>query len=158
MNIREIKKEDNPFIASIIRQVMTEFGASGEGFSIHDEEVNSMYENYTTPGAKYFVVEDKGKIVGGGGVAPLAGGDKDICELKKMYFLPEVRGKGAGVQIMEKCLDAARSLNYKQCYIETVSQMVAANKLYQKFGFRKIAQPMGATGHFGCESFYILDL
>ncbi|MGK7391181.1 MAG: GNAT family N-acetyltransferase [Candidatus Cyclobacteriaceae bacterium M2_1C_046] len=158
MKIREIGKEDNPQIAAIIREVMTEFGASGEGFSIHDAEVDEMYENYTTPKAAYFVVEDNDKILGGGGIAPLEGGDEEICELKKMYFLPEVRGKGMGREIIIRCLEAARSLGYKQCYIETVSQMAAANVLYQKAGFKKIPGPMGSTGHFGCTSFYLIDL
>lgn len=158
MKIREIRKEDNPQIAAIIREVMTEFGASGEGFSIHDEEVGQMYENYTTPKAKYYVVEKNDKILGGGGIAPLEGGNEEICELKKMYFLPEVRGKGMGREIIIRCLEAARSLGYKQCYIETVSQMEAANKLYQRAGFQKIKGPMGSTGHFGCTSFYLIDL
>ena len=34
----------------------------------------------------------------------------------------------------------------------------AAMKLYERSGFRKIPCPMGATGHGGCDSFYLLDL
>ncbi len=44
--IRPIRPEDNPAVAQIIRQVMTEFGAVGCGFSIEDDEVDSMFEAY----------------------------------------------------------------------------------------------------------------
>ena len=158
MTIRQIEQRDNKEIAAIIREVMTEFGASGEGFSIHDPEVDHMYETYSLVRSEYFVVEDKGRILGGAGIAPLAGGDEGVCELKKMYFLPEARGKGMGKEIIKRCLDWARACGYKTCYIETVVRMEAANKLYKSFGFKKIAAPMGNTGHHGCESFYELSV
>lgn len=49
---------------------------------------------YSQPGHAYWVVEYEGEVVGGGGIAPLAGSESDICELQKMYFLPAIRGKG----------------------------------------------------------------
>lgn len=157
MIIRKIEQHDNKAIAAIIRQVMTEFGASGEGFSIHDPEVDHMFETYNLPRSAFFVVEE-GKVVGGAGIAPLAGGDVDICELKKMYFLPEARGKGMGKEIIRRCLESARAFGYRTCYIETIARMEAANKLYKSFGFKKITAPMGNTGHSACESFYALEL
>nr|WP_322619044.1 GNAT family N-acetyltransferase [Arenimonas daejeonensis] len=48
-------------------------------------------------------------MLGGGGVAPLDGGPEGVCELRKMYFLPELRGRGAGATLMAHCLDAART-------------------------------------------------
>lgn len=94
MKIRPILPEDNAAIARIIRTVMPEFGASGKGFAIHDEEVDDMYAAYNRPRCAYFVCEDHDSIVGGGGIAPLEGGDSGTCELKKMYFyrMAAVRG------------------------------------------------------------------
>jgi putative acetyltransferase len=37
----------------------------------------------------YYVVENNGKVVGSAGVAPLENEAATICELQKMYFLPE---------------------------------------------------------------------
>jgi putative acetyltransferase len=59
---------------------------------------------------------------------------------------------------MSMCLDAARSLGFRQCYLETLSGMKAAQKLYERNGFRRIGRPMGNTGHGGCNTFYLLDL
>jgi putative acetyltransferase len=156
--IREVQPQDNAQIAGIIRKVMPEFGANGPGFAIHDAEVDNIYNAYTRPSAVYFVCESGGKIVGGGGVAPLEGGDPSICELKKMYFLPEARGKGLGQKVLSKCVSAAREIGYERCYLETFNTMTSAMKLYAKNGFQKIPGPLGNTGHFACDTFYELKL
>src|SRR6185369_3266211 len=100
----------------------------------------------------------KGMIMGGGGVAPLAGGDADTCELRKMYFLSGLRGLGAGSALIARCLDAARGFGFRKCYLETLSGMTAAQKLYERNGFQRIAEPMGNTGHGGCNTFYLFAL
>lgn len=158
MTLRSLQPEDNAQVAAIIRTVMPEFGANGEGFAIHDKEVDNMYAAYTAPRSAYFVCEVNGKIVGGGGVAPLEGGAADTCELKKMYFLPEVRGKGFGQKVLNECLQAARSIGFAYCYLETFHTMKEAMRLYEKNGFEKIAGSCGNTGHFGCDTFYRLKL
>src|ERR1051325_717797 len=136
--IRPVEQRDNPQIAAIIRRVMPEFGASGPGFAINDPEVDGMYEAYQTPGSKFFVIEEGSRILGIGGVGPLKGDAGSICELQKMYFLPELRGKGYGRKMIEKILEVARELGYSQCYLETLSGMNAAQHLYEEFGFVQI--------------------
>jgi putative acetyltransferase len=156
--IRPIKARDDAAIAAIIRRVMPEFGAGGPGFAIHDPEVDAMSAAYAAPRHRYFVVELDGRVAGGGGIAPLAGGDAGTCELRKMYFLPELRGRGAGRALMEHCLGFARKTGFERCYLETLTGMDAAERLYRASGFTEIAGPMGATGHFGCNRFYLLTL
>ena len=156
--LRPIEPRDDAAIATIIRSVMPEFGAGGAGFAIHDPEVAAMSAAYCAPRSAYFVLEDDGKVLGGGGVAQLAKAEPDTCELRKMYFLPEARGIGAGTAMMEHCLKAARELGFSQCYLETLTGMDAAMRLYERSGFRRIDGPMGATGHGGCNTFYLLVL
>jgi len=158
VQIRKILPGDNPQVAHIIRTVMPEFGAGGEGFAIHDTEVNDMYGAYDKDRAVYFVCEEDGKLIGGGGVAQLMGGDEKTCELKKMYFLPEGRGRGLGQQLLSRCLSAARQMEYVYCYLETFNTMKGAMKVYERNGFKKIAGPLGSTGHFACDVFYLLKL
>jgi len=158
MQIRSIEARDDARIAGIIRTVMPEFGATGCGFAINDPEVDWMSRAYARPRCAYFVVEDGNEVLGGGGIAPLDGGDHDTCELRKMYFLPQARGRGAGAAMMQRCLDAARELGFRRCYLETLSGMDAAMKLYDRSGFRRIDAPMGNTGHGGCNTFYLREL
>ena len=156
--IRIIEERDNVAVASIIREVMPEFGAGGAGFAIHDKEVDNMFEAYNTSKCSYIVCEDNGIVVGGAGIAPLTGGDGSVCELKKMYFKKEGRGRGYGQQVLQQCINKARDLGYKKCYLETFNTMAGAMKLYERSGFHLISGPLGNTGHFACDRFYILDL
>lgn len=156
--IRPIRTDDDAAMADVIRTVMPEFGATGSGFAISDPEVDWMSRAYAAPRHAYFVVERDGRVLGGAGVAPLAGGAAGVCELRKMYFLPEARGSGAGAAMMARCLDAARGFGFARCYLETLTGMDAAMRLYERSGFRRIERSMGATGHGGCNRFYLLDL
>lgn len=158
LRIRAIEPRDDDAIAAIIRAVMPEFGAVGDGFAINDPEVDWMHRAYGAPRSAYFVVERDGIVEGGAGVAPLAGGDAQTCELRKMYFLPALRGRGAGAALMIRCLDAAREFGFKRCYLETLRGMDAAMRLYEHSGFRRIDAPLGSTGHGGCNTFYLRDL
>jgi putative acetyltransferase len=161
--IRPIQARDDAAVATIIRTVMPEFGATGCGFAIGDPEVDWMHRAYAQPRSAYFVVERTGAdgqrhVEGGGGVAPLAGGEADVCELRKMYFMPSLRGLGAGSALMAHCLHAARGFGFRRCYLETLTGMDAAMRLYERSGFRHIDRTMGATGHGGCNTFYLLEL
>lgn len=151
-------------MAAIIRAVMPTFGAVGPGFAINDPEVDHMYRAYDRPGAAFFVVESgtgaAAEVVGGGGVAPLDGAAADArtCELRKMYFLPEARGQGAGASLLARCLAVARGFGYRSCYLETLTGMDAAQKLYRRAGFKPLPAPLGATGHHGCDRYFLLEL
>jgi len=159
MLIRAIRPEDDAAITGVIRTVMPEFGAQGPGFALEDPEVAAMSAAYSAPGSAYFVLEDAGgRVLGGGGIGPLAGGEPGVCELRKMYFLREARGGGHGRRMLAHCLEAARALGYRRCYLETLSGMEAAQHLYAAVGFSRLCAPLGATGHFGCDRWFALDL
>ena len=150
ITIRPIEINDNEAVANIIRGVMTEFSAVGEGYSINDPEVSDMYQAYSIAGAAFYVVEKNGSVLGCAGFAPLTGGENDTCELRKMYFLPELRGTGIGSRLLKLCLDQARKVGFKCCYLETLEAMNKARNLYQQHGFEYLDSPMGSTGHTAC--------
>lgn len=145
-------------MASIIRGVLTELGCTGPGIAIHDPEVDMMFETYQLPRSRYFVIERDGIIAGCSGIAPLKGGDADICELQKLYLLPEYRGFGYGKKLVDASLEAAKTYNFKRCYIETLPPMNAAVALYERLGFKLIKKSLGNTGHFACDRWYIKEL
>ncbi len=75
-----------------------------------------------------------------------------------MYFLPEARGQGAGASLLARCLAVARGFGYRSCYLETLTGMDAAQKLYRRAGFKPLPAPLGATGHHGCDRYFLLEL
>jgi putative acetyltransferase len=159
LTFRPIRPEDDAAIAAIIRQVMPEFGAGGPGFAINDAEVDRMSAAYSAPGAAYFVVVGgEGQLLGGGGIAALNGGEPGVCELKKMYFLSEARGKGMGEILIRHCLAVAKGLGYRTCYLETLTGMDQAIRLYRKLGFKSLCSPLGRTGHGGCDHWFAMEL
>ena len=114
---------------------MNEFGVPDHGTALQDDELNSMYESYQVNTSKYYVVISDGDIKGGAGISKLKGSNENICELQKMYFLQDIRGKGIGSKLIKMCLDFAKKSGYKFCYIETMHNMIAAQNLYKKNGF-----------------------
>ena len=157
-SIRKIEIKDNQFVAELIRAVFDELNIPKVGTAYEDVYLDFMFEEYNKPKSVYFVVESQGRIIGSAGIAPLENEAETICELQKMYFLPETRGLGIGSQMMEKCLQAARDFGYEKCYLETMPFMLDAQKLYKKVGFEYICSPMGSTGHVSCPIWMLKEL
>lgn len=150
MRIRPIKASDNLPLAVALRSVLIEMGIPKKGTAYEDKELDTMFEAYMDTRAIYYVVFDGESIFGGAGIAPLKGEDSSVCELQKMYFTQEARGKGLGYTMINKCLEFVHSKDFELCYIETMSNMETAQKLYRKVGFEYIDYPMGNTGHYSC--------
>ncbi|WP_100612293.1 GNAT family N-acetyltransferase [Confluentibacter lentus] len=156
--IREIQPQDNQQIEQIIRDCFHEFKISLEGTAYSDIETTRMFESYQKDNEVYYVIDTDGKVLGGGGVKPLKDFENEICEIQKMYFSPYIRGRGFGKQLFEKCLQAAKDLGYKQCYIESALQLKAAIHIYESYGFKNLPGALGNTGHYSCGVWMIKDL
>lgn len=156
-NIRKIEAKDNAAVEYVIRSCLIEFGANHEGTAWADPDLCRFSEIYSTEGNKYWVAEDSsGKIVGGVGIGALNGAD-GVCELQKMYCLPEVRGTGLAGELIAIALLYAKKY-YKRCYLETLDNMTRAQKFYEKHGFVRTYTPVVHTEHFACDVRYIRDL
>jgi putative acetyltransferase len=156
--IREIELEDNPKIAKAIRSVLIEMGVPKVGTAYEDAALDCMTETYKAPKEAYFVILKGDEILGGAGISPLDNYEGKVCELQKMYFMPDARGKGLGSEMMAKCLGFAKQVGFDQCYLETLPYMEDARKLYGKVGFKYIEKPMGDTGHYSCTVWMLKDL
>lgn len=155
--IREIQPTDNEEVAMVVRKVLVEMGVPKVGTAYADKSLDDMFGYYDKPGMQYYVVEEKGKIIGCAGIGPLSL-EEEICELQKMYFLPAARGRGIGAEMIQRCLHFAKTAGYKKCYLETMPYMVHAQKLYARTGFTPLEKPMGDTGHYNCSVWMIKDL
>ena len=152
ITIRTIEEKDNADVAKLIRTTLKEFGANYEGTVYYDETTDHLFELFVkTSRSVYYVAEWKNEIVGGGGIFPTPGLPVDTCELVKMYLYPQVRGIGLGKKFIQKCIEFVKDNGYKNIYLETMPELKQALKMYEKFGFEFMDEPMGNSGHFGCE-------
>ena len=158
MLIRKISKKDNNSLSLVLREVLVEMNIPRVGSAYEDTELDNMFEAYQSNRSIYYVIEENKKILGGAGINPLQGGNKNICELQKMYFHNSMRGKGYGSTMIDMCLDFARKVKFEKCYIETMPNMIDAQKLYLKKGFSYIDKPLGNTGHSACPVWMIKKL
>ena len=156
--IRQIQAQDNAEIAVIIRKILSEFGANKPGTVFFDPTTDNLFQLFSAADSAYYVAEAEGNIVGGSGVFPTPGLPVGCCELVKLYLLPEMRGQGLGIKLMEKCFQKAIDLGYTQMYLETMPELHTAIGLYEKAGFTYLHGPMGQSGHFGCDLWMIKNL
>ena len=157
--IRPIAPQDNAAIAAVVRSVSAEYGLTADkGYGVADPNLDHLHETYLGEKSRYWVIEGQdGTILGGGGIAQLAG-EAETCELQKMYFLPALRGLGLGRKLVLHALDEARALGYRRCYLETTEVLREATALYESLGFEHLPGPLGCTGHDACEICMVLEL
>jgi GNAT superfamily N-acetyltransferase len=103
-----------------------------------------------------WVVEDGERVVGS--VAMRASGDGE-AELKRMYLVPEARGRGLGRRLLETGLGWARDQGFVSVRLDTTAEMRAARSLYESAGF----EAFGSRTEVGerdsrCEILFRLDL
>ena len=158
ITITAIQIKDNAPLAIIIRNALKEFGADKRGTVYFDESTDHLFELFRQEKAAYFVAAEDGKILGGAGIYPTDGLSKDTCELVKMYLSPAARGKGLAKLLMQQCLQAAKENGFVKVYIETMPELSAAVGMYEKFGFTYLQQPLGNSGHCGCDIWMLKEL
>ncbi|RJX37578.1 N-acetyltransferase [Paenibacillus pinisoli] len=155
--IRNLRKEDNTAIELVVRSCLIEFGGNRAGLAWEDASLSDLFHYYDQhQHASYWVVELDGQVVGGCGIASFGESDT-LCELQKMYLLPQVRGTGIAGPLLHTALDYA-SQQYKQCYLETLQTMGAANRFYAKHGFKQLDEPLAGSEHYACDAWFMKDL
>ncbi|WP_298298143.1 GNAT family N-acetyltransferase [Hydrotalea sp.] len=157
--IRLIEPKDNVALAKIIRTALKEFNANKPGTVYFDETTDHLFELFAAnKEAVYFVAVCNGNILGGAGIYPTEGLPDGVCELVKMYLHKTARGKGLGRLLIDTCLQKAKQMGYRQVYLETMPELNKAVTVYEKFGFRYLNAPMGASGHTGCNIWMLKEV
>jgi putative acetyltransferase len=147
IQIRPLEPADVPALLDIIADSRREYGIAARGVEVLEPADRALFETYRKQRTMYFVAVSGGEVVGGAGVAPLAGADPLTCELQRMYLRADARGRGIGEALLQRCLAAARQFLYVRCYLETVAQMQGALQFYARHGFVNLREPLGRTGH-----------
>ncbi len=152
MRIRPANNQDADAIRRVVFGVLAEYGLTTEHRGV-DVDLEDIAGNYFARGGLFEVVEDGERgIVGCVGLFAKEDG---VCELRKMYLLPDMRGKGIGRQLLERMLMEARQRGFKRMELETSSKLVEATAMYRRYGFTSYR----AT-HFAmrCDEAFYLDL
>lgn len=131
--IRSWQPEDREEAAKIIGSVLAEYNLNWEP-SGADRDVLEIEEFYHKKGGEFWVVESGGKLVGTAAYYPVNRGNKAV-EIRKMYLLEEVRGKGLGKFLLEELEKAIRKRNFAMIWVETASVLKEAVKLYETNGY-----------------------
>lgn len=131
--IRQATNADRETVQQIIYSILREYKLSVEPEST-DADLKNIEKNYTEKGDYFGVVELDGKIVSTFAVSKRS---ENVCELRKMYLLPDYRGKGIGKLMVNFALEEARKKGFKKMELETASALKEAISLYQKVGFVK---------------------
>ena len=93
-------------------------------------------QDFSPPGGDFLVGYDEdGTAVCGGGVKRLGDG---VCEIKRMYVVPEARGRGLAGELLVALEDAARALGYTRVRLDTGPKQPHAERLYRSAGYREI--------------------
>jgi len=145
--VRRLAPADVPAMVEIIDSVRREYGVHQRIESVIEPADRELFATYQNPRSEYFVALDANVIVGGAGIAPLAGAGEETCELQRMYLSFQHRGRGVGRLLLSECLRQARSLGFKICYAETIAEMRAALRFYEMNGFGRLQAPLGTSGH-----------
>ena len=133
--LRPATDADSERIMALVQGVLDEFGLPFDARS-KDSDLQNIEEGYLRAGGIFELIEDRhGNLLGTWGLFPL---DQETCELRKMYFIPQMRGIGLGRQILERAVGAARRLGFKTIVLETHSALKRAERLYTRFGFEPV--------------------
>lgn len=101
-------------------------------------ELAALPGKYAPPKGELFLARDKaGAPLGCVGLRPTS--TEDVCEMKRLFLLPNARGLGVGKALTERVVEAARARGYRELRLDTLPAMNAAIDLYEKAGFRRVA-------------------
>jgi putative acetyltransferase len=106
-----------------------------------ENEVLTLPGRYAPPGGRVLLAIQEGAENPGAAVGCVALREFDggTCEMKRLYVRPEVRGSGAGRDLVCALIAEARAIGYKTMVLDTLPSMQEAQRLYRTLGFQEIS-------------------
>lgn len=137
LNVIQATNADSDRIIQLIYSVLREYGLQPDpgGTDLDLADIESHYTNNGGYFGLLYTEGAEGEMAATVGIRRI---DADTCELRKMYMLPHMRGRGLGRQLLEYALGKAAELGYRRVTLETASPLKEAIALYQKYGFTEI--------------------
>jgi len=108
-----------------------------------EAEMQAMPGAYAPPAGALLLARDAdGVPLGAVALRPMA--EAGRCEMKRLYVTPAGRGRGVGEGLVEALAATARRIGYREMWLDTLPDMVAAQALYRRLGF-EVAAPYYVT-------------
>ena len=101
----------------------------------YDAELEHLEEKYGEPEGRLYIALSDGEPAG---CIALRKIDEESCELKRLYVRPEFRGQHLGELLVNKIIDDARLIGYRQIFLDTLPFLESAIYIYKKLGFTVI--------------------
>jgi GNAT superfamily N-acetyltransferase len=104
------------------------------GLAISDGKDHQFYTQFNkTDQIKFVIIAyENSKAVACGSIKKY---DENTMEVKRMFTLPENRGKGLAGMILSELQLWAKEMNFKKCILETGIRQIEAIALYKKSDF-----------------------
>jgi GNAT superfamily N-acetyltransferase len=124
---------DDPVALALVAAMLAELG------DLYDADLGPITEakpeELSPPGGGFVVLHEHGEPVAGGGVRRL---DERACEIKRMYVVPEARGRGLGVALLRTLEALARDLGYAVARLDTGPEQPGARRMYVRAGYMAV--------------------
>jgi len=104
--------------------------------------VAEFIEKFDAARERCWIAEKEGENVGS---VLLVKKSVTVAKLRLLLVEPSARGLGIGKRLVEECVRFARDAAYKKIMLWTQSELAAARGIYQRAGFRKIAEEKHAS-------------
>ena len=103
------------------------------------KDMNDIQQTYFNNDGIFLVMTDENQLICTGAIRKF---EDKICELKRLWLLPDYHGKGLGYRMMQELLVFARETGYERIRLETdpVYQKRAV-KFYKQLGFYEVPIP-----------------
>ena len=133
-NFRKAETKDQEQIYSLVKEVLSTYGLKTDPEET-DKDILDLKLYYFNNNGWFEIIEDEyEKIIGSYGIIKIS---DTLCELRKMYLKKGYQGKGLGKEMMERSIQKAKELSYKEIILETNKVLIKAIGLYKKFGFKE---------------------
>lgn len=133
-SIRPYRKGDEAGIANVIKTVYDEYGWPWQPEG-HNRDSYELEEHYHQRGGGFWVLEHRGEIVGTVGIRQI---EEDVCDLCRLYLLPNHRGKGLGKRLYHHAIREAKRLGYSKMEIWSDKRLDVSHELYLRSGASKM--------------------
>lgn len=128
-------RPDEPAAAALLDRLQRELLARYD--DPDDEYQPTSVAPFVAPAGRFLVLEVDGVVLGCAGVRAYPDAPA-TAELKRMYVVPEHRGRGHSRRLLAAAEAAARQLGYRELWLETGTRQPEAMALYTSAGYHLI--------------------